>query len=196
MRNLTQVTGTEIANRLKDFLLGVHDKGAVLRDGLIEWLAGDEQDLCIGAGMDAHTIGFRRIFENRHALYGYALACDADFAAIHIHEHIMISRQGVLELRALRQMHIQIQRRGAFPADSAGNPVAGTGDNRDAHPRRGDKLWQGRIGKILLPRGLHFVAAGQIQPELETLHHTIFLLRNFGMNDPSPGRHPLHATVF
>jgi len=95
--------------------------------------------------------------------------------------------------RGLRdKMHVEIKRLSrdrrnrAFNARIAArddfDPVAVAGlENRD----RGGR-------DVLVARRAHFVARGQIDPQLEAAHQPFFLFGHFGMHDAASGGHPLH----
>ena len=90
----------EVVQRLVDFLLGVHDEGAVLRNRFMQRLAGDQQRFGLADRFDHHAIGLGLIRQDRQALHRYWTTGDVYGAAIHIDESVVSRRQRLGEASA------------------------------------------------------------------------------------------------
>ena len=92
-------------------------------------------------------------------------------------------------------MNVEIQRFGDLTYNRPAHSVAASGTDPYRDPLRGD-IFRNRVAReITIPRRIHLVLCGQIQPKLKSFHQAIYLLRDFGMNHTATGSHPLHTAA-
>ena len=142
--------------------LRVHHERPVLHDGLVQRLAGDEDQARIFGCLERHAIRAGRVAQDAHALRFHLRAFYIHRAAIDVDEGVMRGRQCSREFNSCRDVDIQIQRLGDFAADCARHAVAGAGDHAHGDVFRGGVFGDRFAGKVLVPgrRPSCFVRAG------------------------------------
>src|SRR5690606_33754216 len=88
-----QSAGAHIAERLVDFLLGIHHEGAILRNRLVERSASDQKRPGVFRAFDHDAVCLSIIGQNGHPLSRYFFVLDGDFTTIDIDKGIVLGRQ-------------------------------------------------------------------------------------------------------
>ena len=114
-------------------------------------------------------------------------------AAVHVGECVVASRQRHVEGGARRQHDVEHQRLGGRPRHGAGDAVRRTGDHAHLNAAFQREHRHALRRHITVGGGLHLVARGEVDPQLEAGHAAFFLLGHLGVDDAAPGGHPLHA---
>ncbi len=167
-----------------------------MRDRLAQRRAGDQQGLrgSVAGGLDDDAVGAGGVVEDRHLLTRHFGGADAHGAAVDVDERVVRRWQRLRESRAGREMQVEVKRFGARALHRPGVPVACAGNDPNADPV--DLERRNLPGsEVAVPGRNHLVGGGQVQPELETLHHAFFLLGHLAVDHAAAGGHPLHAAV-
>src|SRR5258706_8460083 len=195
-RNPAHPAGLQVAHRLAQLLLGVHDERAVARDRLVDRLAAHDEQLRVGRGLDEDLVagaleddqllglrGFRAVEgyfpveDEEPAAPAFAEAQAQAFSGAQLQIEELDRRE-----RARRALRIpELARDHAY-----GARLAGEADGREIG---GDQ-------PLVLRRG-HLQPGGQVDPELQNFEgpaaarerRAVELL----VEQPRAGRHPLHV---
>ena len=175
------------------FGFGIHDEGAIARDGFADRLAGHQQQAgALGTGGQFDAVA---IFQ--HAQIGIA-----DLALAGCDRALVDGDEGrVAGIDGLAQRGTGLQHdidQGRLDGDRTGRPFHARGARSGQHAQRGAVacLHGDRVpGELLIAGIRHLHVRGQVHPQLEAPQAAVFLFGDFGVDDAAAGRHPLDAAA-
>jgi len=204
-RDTAQPARLEVLERLDQLVPGVHHERPVRGHRLTDRLPAEDQDVQLVAGplLGPRGVHGQRVTRAEHReLPGpdrTVVRADRARAAQHVDQRVEVAAPGQVQLGAGLQGHVQ-QADGRVGDAGAGVPgqVARDDPDQRAAVRRRQ---QGHLlgPDVLVARGGHLEAPGQVDPQLEAVEqpaaHHQFLGGLLDVQDPAARGHPLGVAV-
>jgi len=204
-RDTAQPARLEVLERLDQLVPGVHHERPVRRHRLTDRLPAEDQDVQLVAGplLGRRGVHGQRVTRAEHReLPGpdrTVVRADRAGAAEHVDQRVEVAAPGQAQLGAGLQGHVQ-QADGRVGDARAGVPGQVTGDDPDQRAAVRRRQQRHLLGPdVLVARGRHLEAPGQVHPQLEAVeqpaaHHQL-LGGLLDVQDPAAGGHPLGVAV-
>jgi signal transduction histidine kinase/CheY-like chemotaxis protein len=204
-RDTAQPARLEVLERLDQLVPGVHHERPVRRHRLTDRLPAEDQDVQLVAGslLGPRGVHGQRVTRAEHReLPGpdrTVVRADRAGATQHVDQRVEVAAPGQVQLGAGLQGHVQ-QADGRVRDAGAGVPgqvARDDPDQRAAVRRRQQRYLLGP--DVLVARGGHLEAPGQVDPQLEAVEqpaaHHQFLGGLLDVQDPAARGHPLGVAV-
>src|SRR5580765_189480 len=195
--DFAHLAALEIAHRLDDLLLRVHDEGTVARDGLLRGHAGEQQQAPSSFGPAEANRVARAEHRELSVLDLLGFVADERRAFEHESNRLLLPWQRDGDVGARVQGPVLVDD-GNVGVDHGLHPQCLACDH--AHPRaavRARGLGNLAARDFLVARPRHLQLCGQVHPDLEAVHAPALVAdlarRLLGMNDTGAGSHPLHV---